>query len=128
MPIVDVRNVAEAHVNAIQKGVNGARYLMCCQDDFLSFKEIADILNQEFKGTNYKIPTSEAPYYMIWMMSFCDNRSKMYLPVYGKQFYVDQKRVTKELEVDYISLEDSLKSFVHNLIDIKYFEDRRIKE
>ena len=128
MPIVDVRNVAEAHVNAIEKGVNGARYLMNCQEDFIWLKDWTKVLKDEFEGTEYKASIKEAPYCLLWMSSICDNSLNQFLVIYGKKFSCEQKRVQEDLGVNYISMEQSTKEMAHNLIDIGYIEDKRINK
>lgn len=72
LPVVDVRDVADAHVNAIEGGVGGTRYLLNCRNDFIPFLEMGTVLHEEFKGKGYKIPNKDAGYCLIWMVSLCD--------------------------------------------------------
>ena len=125
VPVVDVRDVADAHVNAIERGVGGTRYLLNCRDNFIPFLEMGTVLHEEFKDKGYKIPTKEAPYCLIWLASVCDRRVKPLLPQWGKKFAVDRKKSLDELGLNYISLEQSLTQMTHNLIDLGYIEDKR---
>lgn len=125
IPLVDVRDAADAHVNAIEKGVGGTRYLINYQDEFSPFLEFSNILLEEFKGTKYKIPSKEAPYCLIWIASICDKRLKPMLPMWGKKFKMDRRKSIEELGLHYIPLKTSLVEMAHNLIDLGYFEDLR---
>jgi nucleoside-diphosphate-sugar epimerase len=73
MPICDVRDVALAHIRAMltNEAVNN-RHIVNSQADFVSIKEIALILEAEFKKQGYNVPTSQAPNLFIKMFSIFD--------------------------------------------------------
>ena len=125
LPVVDVRDVAEAHVNAIERGVDGTRYLLNCRDDFVPFLELGAILHEEFEGRGYKIPTKDAAYCLIWTISICDRRLRPFLPQWGKKFRVDRKKSIEQLGLNYTPVKRSLTEMAHNLIDLGYIEDKR---
>jgi len=57
---VDVRDVALAHVIALEKleETNGKRYLLNSSSHW--FKELIEVLSNEFSKYGYKLPTKEA--------------------------------------------------------------------
>jgi nucleoside-diphosphate-sugar epimerase len=128
MPITDIRDVADAHVNALEKGVHGTRYLLNFQDDFPMIVDLGRILAEEFKGTKYKIPTEELGFYLFKLVSICDKRLSSFEPQWGMKFRLDREKSIKELGLVYIPLKQSLVEMAHNLIDLEYFEDRRLRE
>ena len=69
MPIVDVREVARFGYTALTKeGINGMRFPLCRKS--MKFKEIAEILKQEFEPHGYNIPIKEIGYLKIKLASF----------------------------------------------------------
>ena len=128
MPITDVRNVAEAHVNAIEKGVHGTRYLLNYQDDFPMLVELGKILAEEFKGTKYNPPTSELSFCLFKLVTICNKRLAFMEPQWGMKFRMDREKSIKDLGLEYIPLKQSLVEMAHNRIDIEYIEDKRLKE
>lgn len=51
LPFIDVRNVAEAHFNALKLPVNGQRY--AGNQGTVNFQEIARIISQNFDKYGY---------------------------------------------------------------------------
>jgi nucleoside-diphosphate-sugar epimerase len=128
LPVVDVRNVAEAHVNAIEKGVNGTRYLLNFQDEFPTFLDMGLCLHEEFKDTKYKIPTEEVSYYLFRMITICDSRLKPFVPQWGMKCKVDRSKSIEHLGIVYTPMKKSMVEMAHNLIDLGYMEDHQQKK
>ena len=126
LAMVDVRDMATAHINAIEKGKNGTRYLTNRKDAYF-FMEVVKPLIEEFKGKIYKIPTKEAPYWMMRLASICDKSIKPMLPFYNLPYSVDTRKSTEELGLTYRPIEESAIEMAHNLIDLGYMEDLRNK-
>lgn len=60
--IADVRDVADAHVAAMQTpSAAGRRYLLLADGPTLSWLEIADLLRESFPALATRVPTEEAP-------------------------------------------------------------------
>jgi nucleoside-diphosphate-sugar epimerase len=123
-PVVDVRDVADAHVNAIERGKNGSRYILSNKecDSFLNF---ANYLRSDGSFRYYKLPNKEYPKFVIWLMSWFDHRLSYDLPLYGKKFNYDNSKSKDELGVTYRSSRESLVEMANNLISIGYIEDLR---
>ncbi len=75
MPICDVRTVALAHMLAMQLDeAQNHRHIVTSGRECLSFKEIAHILQGEFK--NYKIPKKVGPNIFVRCISLFDKTVK----------------------------------------------------
>ena len=118
---VDVRDVAEAHVTAIEKGQDGHRYILA-ENRPKSFLEIANVLRTKFgkHPYRYQLPTNEAPYFVVLLMSYFDERLKFALPKYGQSFGYDNSKSIRELGITYRNTDQSLIEMADNLIDIDY--------
>jgi nucleoside-diphosphate-sugar epimerase len=74
-PIVDVRDVAAAHVAAIEsRAAGGRRFLM--GEGPLFFKEIAEILRRHFPERASKIPLREIPDWVARLYAFFDSEMR----------------------------------------------------
>jgi nucleoside-diphosphate-sugar epimerase len=120
--MVDVRDVARAHVLAIERGRDGERYLISGRKGE-SFLGLAKTLAKEFEGSRFSLPSSEAPKWMAWVLSFYDHRLQASLSSYGKSFEFDNSKSQGQLGVEYSDVHFSIVEMANNLIDINYIED-----
>jgi nucleoside-diphosphate-sugar epimerase len=82
MPCCDVRVVAEAHIKAMNlPEANNQRHIIVTTKEATTFKEMALILDEEFKSKNYKVPTSVAPNCLIKIFSIFDKTVRMVIEI-----------------------------------------------
>jgi dihydroflavonol-4-reductase len=82
-PLVDVRDVASAHVAALNTpAAAGKRFI--CHTGFLWMKEIGQILNDEFASQGYRIPLFPIPDFAMRLMGLVDGTVRLQLPQLGK--------------------------------------------
>ncbi|KAK9249216.1 hypothetical protein V1506DRAFT_527370 [Lipomyces tetrasporus] len=93
---VDVRNVAEAHVNALETpAAENQRYFIVAGK--YSYKEVSDIVLKNFPELTGKVPTEGV--------------------ISSKKLYdVDNSKSKKELGIEYISLEQSIVDLTKQLV------------
>lgn len=76
-PACDVRNVAEAHLKAMNLAeAKNNRHIIVSRRDCLSFKELALTLENEFKSRNYEIADRIAPNFLVKMYSLLNSTLK----------------------------------------------------
>jgi dihydroflavonol-4-reductase len=81
--IVDVRDIADAHVRAMTAaGINGERFL--CAGDFLWMKDIAAILKDQLGQKAKRVPTRGLPDFVLRLVGRFDKTIGMVLPELGK--------------------------------------------
>ena len=93
--IVDVRDVAEAHVRALTKGEDAGRYLVVSGQ--MWWKDIARTINAE--NPSLRVPTRQIPYWLSLIVSFFHPRvslswARMHL---GKRLFWDASPAKREL-------------------------------
>ena len=67
--MVDVREVAQAHVQCLERDeAQGKRYMLI--GDSIWFRDIGAILHEKYGPQGYTIPTTEAKYCMVKFVSF----------------------------------------------------------
>lgn len=114
--MADVRAVADAHIKALENpNASGNRYL--CTNGYLEFKDIADILREEFPKN--KIPSKTLPNFMVKLFSIFDKETKPILNDLGAKRTIDNSKIIKELNWNPISLQESVKDTAHSLKNLK---------
>ena len=94
--IVDVRDVAEAHVLAMETpDAAGQRYAIA--GDFLWFSDLADILRTRFPDYAKKIPKGQLPSWLVRFMAPLNPPLKQILPELDKQRNISSAQAETQL-------------------------------
>lgn len=115
--LVDVRDVAQAHISAGFSDNAQGRYITSGYNS--SFPEIAQILRQQF-GTAYPFPTQTLPKGFVWVVApFVDKNvtRKVVSRNIGLPFVADNRKGIRELGLSYRPLDISLQEMFQQLID-----------
>lgn len=126
--MVDVRDVAEGHVRAAERGRSGERYLLAAHD--LSMREILDLLEEL---TGLPMPRWRVPYPVAWITAVSSQlRARITgnpptAPLTGLRIARDPDRFTNrkarsELGMDFRPLRASLED------QVRWFRDRGLLE
>ena len=104
-PMVDVRDVAKLHVQAIlTKGTAGKRFIAAGTDP-IGFADVAEILlKQGYKGPS----TKKAPSWLLKFMSFFDSEAKGMLGILGMHLTADNSNTIKTFNWTPISFAKSV--------------------
>jgi nucleoside-diphosphate-sugar epimerase len=98
MPVVDVRDVALAHLQGL-KVSQAANKRFCLSCDSLWFKEYAETLKEAYPDYSFK--TGELGYCPMKVASWFDKTAKMILPMWGKTFNIDNSQSRDVLGIQY---------------------------
>ena len=117
IPIVDVRDVASAHIKAMTaRKAAGQRHLVHATNIWM--EEISDILAAEFGKYGYRVPTTNAPYPIMWLVSIFDKTLRPILPIYGKETKVDNSRMKEVLGVEPRDVKTTMIDMAHSMIQM----------
>jgi len=123
MSVVDVREVAQAHLEAILRPeAAGKRFILSAEDVW--FREIAEKLHAEF-GRDYWIATMELKYCLVKMVSLFDPSIRVILPIWDRELHLNNQRSKELLGIDYRPSQETLRDFGNYLIDNGYLPDKR---
>jgi dihydroflavonol-4-reductase len=112
--IVDVKDVAAMHVKAIKiDATKGERFI--ANAGSRTFIQMAKTLKAEFP--NRKIPTNQAPSFLIRFLALFDGEIRAVLPTLGKHINASSKKAQSILGIDFIAPETSLVETAQYLID-----------
>jgi len=113
--IVDVRDVARAHIKAMTlPEARGQRIALT--DRFVWFTELAAILAEEFAGQGYNIPQKTIPHFMVRFFSLFDKESRSVLNELGIKRELSNKRMRTLLGIDPIPAKESILETARSLI------------
>ena len=116
-PVVDVRDVAAAHIAAMEKSeAAGNRYLL--SNKLFHMREFADIIRNEFGPQGYKIASKNMPKPLVWV-------GKLFIPslkgVYrslGKTVQYNNEQMVNTLGIQPRPVEESLIDLCYSLVDL----------
>ncbi|MEM9738942.1 MAG: aldehyde reductase [Pseudomonadota bacterium] len=113
--IVDVRDVAEAHVLAMENDVSiGQRYAVA--DDFMWFTDVAQLLNDAYPNHPKKIPTGQMPNWLLKLMAPINPPVKQILAELGKHRFVSTEKVRTELGWTPLSAREAVLAAADSLV------------
>lgn len=115
--MVDVRDVAEAHMRAAFIPEAKGRYINFCRT--VSFMEVAQILREKF-GDGWPIPKRAAPKWLIWLVGPMVEKAisrRMVSRSMGHPWKADNSKSRRELGIEYLPIENALHEMFQQLID-----------
>lgn len=113
--IVDVRNVAQAHVIAMEKPeAAGERFIV--GGEILSFAEIGDLLREAFP--NRKLPKGELPNWLVKLLTLVNPPLKQIVPELGKRRTYSNEKSRQVLGLEYIPAQEAVLASANSLINL----------
>jgi nucleoside-diphosphate-sugar epimerase len=106
--IVDVRDVANLHVLAMaHPAARGERFLAVA-GDFLSVKQIAEVLKRRMGAASRKVPTRQLPNWLVRLIALRNPAVKSILPELGKVKNASSAKAERLLGWTHRSADDAL--------------------
>lgn len=124
MGVVDVRDLAEAHLKAAFTPQANGRHIVSGHNS--SFPEIAETLVGRF-GDDYPIPRRKLPKWLVWLIAPMVNKAmtrKMVSRNVNHPWKGDNSKSIRELGVSYRPLAESTNEFFQQLVDSGRLEGR----
>ena len=115
--LVDVRDVAQMHVDAIKNDATRGERLLAASETY-SFVGIAKYLKSVYP--NSKVKTGQAPDLLIKFLSLLDGEIKAILPQLGRAMNISSAKATKLLGITFIPVQVTLRESADYLIKNGY--------
>jgi nucleoside-diphosphate-sugar epimerase len=113
--VVDVRDVAKAHLQAGFKPSASERHILC--SDSASLLEIANILREKY-GNKYPFPKSNAPKPLAWLIAPMFGMTRKYVSNnVGYPVKFDNSYTKKDLEMDFRPVNETVLGHFQQLIE-----------
>jgi dihydroflavonol-4-reductase len=114
-PIVDVRDVASAHIKAGFTSKASGRHIIASGE--VKLFEIANILRKHF-GDVYPFPRKEVPKFLFWIMAPKLGFTRKYVSrSVGYQIKIDNSYSKTDLGMSYIPIEQTVKEHFQQILD-----------
>ena len=124
MGVVDVRDVARAHLLALENpNSNGNRYLL--SEKTMWILDVAHILQNEFKPQGYKVTTNTIGKCPLRLFSLVNKQAKSILKYTGLSYKLDNSKSINELGMIYMPTEKSIVEMAYCMIDMGTVKDKR---
>lgn len=109
---VDVREVAEAHLNATSSQVAEGRYILSAGE--MNMLQAAEALKSVYPDYNY--PTRQLPKWLIWLLAPTLGLTRKYIARnVGSTFQTDNSNSREQLEIQYRSIKETLVEMLERL-------------
>jgi dihydroflavonol-4-reductase len=113
LPLVDVRDVAEAHLRALERPQTAGQRLPCVAGT-MAICEMGHVLKSAYP--NRPIPTRIAPKFILQALALFDPKIRAILPELGRNHQVSCARTRDALDLRFISAEGALRATAEWLI------------
>ena len=114
MPLVDVRDVAEAHRRATERPETaGKRYIV--SSGSMWFTDMTRVLKDAYPAR--RIATRPAPKPLLRLLALFDREIRSILPEIGRMARVENSRARSELGIDFIPADKALLATAKALVD-----------
>jgi dihydroflavonol-4-reductase len=113
MALVDVRDIAQMHVRALQRPESaGNRFIG--SERFMWMRNIALVLKAEYPDR--KIPLRVAPDWLMRIMGMFDKTIKGILPTLGREILLDNSAAAEILGIEFIEARQAIRTSASSLI------------
>jgi nucleoside-diphosphate-sugar epimerase len=117
MGYVDVRDISKAHLEAFERSEANGRYIL--SERIMNMLELARIINNmdEF---NFKISEKEAPRFFLYLFGWMFGLTSAFIKRnIGIPLSFNNSKSQKELGIEYIPMEKTIKEMIESLIEHK---------
>eukprot|EP00357_Protocruzia_adherens_P023183 CAMPEP_0115007972 /NCGR_PEP_ID=MMETSP0216-20121206/21591_1 /TAXON_ID=223996 /ORGANISM="Protocruzia adherens, Strain Boccale" /LENGTH=373 /DNA_ID=CAMNT_0002375203 /DNA_START=54 /DNA_END=1173 /DNA_ORIENTATION=+ len=123
---VDVRDVAKAHILALESDKSaGQRYI--CTAGMRTMKQMATTLANEFNKYGYGVKPRNLPNWLVGFVSLFDKEVREIKPLVGKEMQLSNDKIRRDLGIDFLPLEPSMICMAYDLIVIGLIKKDRTK-
>lgn len=124
--MVDVRDVAQAHLEAIKRTeAANHRFMLVENGQFMS--NIGKVLHDKYSSQGYNPTNREIPKSLMWLASFFNSRADGMYKRWDKQMTFENAKTREMLGIDFIPMEQSVSEMVETMIQTGYVPDLRTK-
>jgi nucleoside-diphosphate-sugar epimerase len=121
--VVDVRDVADLHLRAMNNPAAKGERFLAVAGDFMSMQGIAKVLKARMNGAASRVPTRQLPNWLVRIASLRDPAVKQILPELGKRKNATNAKAKRVLGWNPRSNEESIVSTAESLVRLELLKD-----
>ncbi len=115
MVMIDVRDVAAAHLKAMTSAPASGQRFLCCTESH-PIRDVAVILSEHLRGQGFKIPTARLPGFLMPIFALWDKQVRLVLSEIGQPLEVDNSRMRTVLQITPRDLREMTVSMADSLL------------
>ena len=115
MVMVDVRDVAAAHLKAMTNTQASGQRFLCCTESH-PIRDVAVILSEHLRGQGFRIPTARLPSFLMPIFALWDKQVRMVLSEIGQPLEVDNSKMRHVLQIAPRDLREMTVSMADSLL------------
>lgn len=119
VPMVDVRDAALAHVQALWNPVTISHRYICVEGSHW-FESFSGILSREFSPDGFAFPSKTISSFPLKLIAFFDSGVKTMLPFYGKEIYFSNDKIKQDLQFVFRNFDETLIDMGHCFLSKKF--------
>jgi nucleoside-diphosphate-sugar epimerase len=123
-PVVDVRDVADAHIKALE-AKPFERYAL--NSETLKLSEVGEIIRKEFEPMGYNVTYKDMYKFTAWLGSFVDVGVRGVYERWNINCHIKNDKAKKELGINFRPVKESIIDTCYSLINHGLVEDKRPK-
>lgn len=117
-PIVDVRDVAAAHYNALENDSSiGERYAVVAESFW--FKELAQAILDAYPAYNKKVKARELPNWFLKIFSLFDKPTRMIIDELGFCAIISNNKLKRDLKIQPITSKEAIQATAKSLVELQ---------
>lgn len=116
-PIVDVRDVAAAHIAAMT-APEAAGQRFCCAGESYWAQDVAQILARHFAGKNYKITTRQIPDLFMRLIALVDPTTRLSINWLGREYRLANAKLKTTLGWSPRPVEETIIEMAESMISL----------
>lgn len=121
--VVDVRDVADLHLRAMTSPAAKGERFLAVAGDFMSMREIAQVLKARMGAAARKVPTRELPNWMVRLASLRDPAVKQIIPELGRPKNATNEKARRVLGWAPRSNEEAIVATAESLVRLGLLKD-----
>lgn len=117
LPVVDVRDVAQAHLRVIEAHDNTMNQRYICASESIYIKEIGEILRDKY-GERYRLPRYNLPKWCLYLiLPFIPITRAVAKKMFGIPFKFSNVKIQRDLDVQFHPIKNTLYDMVESMIE-----------
>jgi nucleoside-diphosphate-sugar epimerase len=120
---VDVRDVADLHLRAMKDPAAKGERFLAVAGDFMSMREIAQVLKRRMGAAAKRVPTRQLPNWMVRLASLRDAAVKQIIPELGKVKNATSEKAQRVLGWAPRSAEEAIVATAESLVRLGLLRD-----
>ena len=121
--VVDVREIATAHIRCIERDeAQGKRFMLTGESLWLI--KIGEIISERYSPMGFPVQTKESNYWLVKFFALFKKEAATIVKYWGRNIKLDNSRSKEVLGIEYRPVKDSLYDMIDSLIKAGHFNSR----